>query len=223
MEKRIRTCALLGVLACAACTTHIDDMEFVGLERATPSMAHSSDYTWIASDGSSKPIEISHDAAISTDSLRVRFRSSINLVEHESGGDYLTISLCPYRDEPFVSVSEVFSGGHLLGDLRWQPRQIVSKEWRSGVYAGMSRYDGPSGLTPSAGHYYYEGFFEYKSLWHFEETLHTNVKTPLPQPIQDLCFKVVGMNMFWPDYKSNEVRIPAAVLSSVLASKGKSW
>jgi hypothetical protein len=86
---------------------------------------------------------------------------------------------------------------------------------------GDDRYDGPSGIQPIDGYYYYEGFFDYRNQWHFDEKHGRLIEAPVPSSTQDLCLQIAGRGMFWLEYDTNVVRIPAEVLSSVLAAENK--
>ena len=126
----------------------------------------------------------------------------------------------PILTIPFIYVSGVYAAGYNVSALRFSPGEIVSREWHKGTYAGAERYDGPSGITSSEEFFYYEGFFEYRSLSHFDETRHTDIETPIPSATQNLCFKIHSPGMLGAVYESNEVQIPAEALISALKSQG---
>jgi hypothetical protein len=202
----LRPFLLATGLLSAACTTHIDDLEFAGLESVSQSMLPPFEHTWIPSDGKV---------------LRVRFRSQVNLSELD-GNDYMYFSLCPYRDDPFVDLSQIYSGGYEIWLYRYAPGYWLDQEWLKGNLTAKQHRYGLGSIEPSGGYYYYEGYFEYKNLSHFDDNLHTVVYSPLPATVQDLCFRIWGASILWFDYDSNVVRIPADVLSSALASSDNS-
>jgi hypothetical protein len=206
----------LGVFLCGGCTTHINDVEFVGLEPATPSMAQKKvEYTWIPANGVGHAEYRSASPRISQKTLRLRFRSRVNLTAIPTGaGDYVEVSLCPYRYDPFVSMSVIYAEGIDIDTLR-QSHGWVAKEWDKGRYIGELFYDGPTGIQPYNGFYYYDGFIEYEKQSHFDEAFHGLVDLPLPKGVQSLCFKLDGPTA----YESNEVKIAAEVVSSALAAE----
>jgi len=180
-------------------------------------MVHPTSHTWISADGSKKSIKKEPDEKISDQTLRLRFRSQTNLTEL-SGSDYVTISLCPYNRDYFVSVSGLYADGYPLFYLSNSVGAEISKTWNGGVYVGKDIHDGTSGITLKDGFFYYEAFFEYHGLHHFDEAQHTSIETPLPPTLQDLCFQAAGYGMPWPNYKSNIGIIPHGALSSAINS-----
>jgi hypothetical protein len=188
-------------------------VEFVGLEHATPSMLQTTKYIWTPSNGAAPTErEFSNQKEILGNTLRLRFKSRVNLTSFQVGGDYVFVSLCPYREEPLLGSSAAYADGVEISHLRNSRGQLLWQEWDQGQYAGEARYDGPSGIKASNGFYYYEGFFENENQWTFASVGHTSW-TP-PKGPHSLCFKVFGPSIPG-GYETNEVQIPAEVLTSV--------
>lgn len=219
MQLKPHVCVIF-VLALSACTHYVGDIEFVGLEPATPSMIKDIKYTdFPANDAVGKPFTRKPER-LSSGALRLRFRSREDLTKLQ-GEDYIRVSLCPYHDAPFVSVATVYSDGNELGNLRFPTGTIVSKAWNSGIYVGSVRYDGPSGIHPTNDYFNYEAYITYESQSLFVDDLHTFINVPLPKITPDLCFKIVGTSIPWPAYESNVVTLPAKALEKALELREK--
>ncbi|HEY2445771.1 MAG TPA: hypothetical protein VGI20_08550 [Rhizomicrobium sp.] len=156
------------------------------------------------------------------DSLHLRFRSDQNLrtLTEQSGafGAYAKLSLCPFRDNPWVSVARV---GHNGVDLSTRPTRSCA--WHRGKFAGCKTMDDSpqvraeiASVDKLRGPFVYDIAFTYYSQWLTYKSFGiTQRRIPLPPVPQDLCVKIHG-DGGPPGLQSNVFVIPKANLLRAL-------
>jgi hypothetical protein len=189
-----------AMLLLSACTSHVDDLSFVSIE------------AWRGEDG--------------PDNLQLHFRSDVNLRKlaerSDAGGAYARISLCPFRETPWIGIGRVLHKGI---DIETKPTKTCM--WRSGVPAGCRTEDDTPEVraeianVDEPGPYIYDARIVYDGRqWEdFRDKSGGVAQRRIVMPIasQDWCVQVHGPGMFG-GFVSNEFRIPADALAKALAT-----
>jgi hypothetical protein len=155
------------------------------------------------------------------DQYVVRFRSSENLRKATGGqGIFATFSLCPFRDNPSVSVSRVTHNNIDLGTMPTQICQYFQGKPNTNcrmvddtpeVHAELASIN-------QKGPFIYEAYFSYNELCENIDHKICARTMSLPHPPVDLCVQLGG-TFGPPGFTSNVIRIPKEDLTRALATR----